>query len=52
MSDDRGETRGPLDPDDVALIEEIQSLQGEEMPVDQDAVLEPDEIESRRTPTR
>ena len=52
MSEDRGDTRGPLDSDDVALIEEIQSLQGEEMPVDQDAVLEPDEIETRRTPTR
>jgi hypothetical protein len=40
-----------LDPDDVALIEEIQTLQGEEMPIDQDAVLEPDEFESRRVPT-
>lgn len=49
------ETRRPaprrLDPDDVALIEEIQSLQGEKMPIDQDAVLEPDEIEGRRKPT-
>lgn len=40
-----------LDPDDVKMIEEIQTLQGEEMPIDQDAVLEPDEFESRRTPT-
>lgn len=48
------ETRPPrqLDPDDVALIEEIQSLQGEEMPAHQDAVLEPDEIEQRREPTQ
>ena len=51
MSEDRGETRGPLDPDDVALIEEIQSLQGEEMPIDQDAFLEPDEFEKPREPT-
>ena len=39
------------DPDDIALIEEIQQLQGEEMPIDQDAVLDPDEIEQHRTPT-
>lgn len=52
MSQTRGERPHRLDPDDVALIEEIQSLQGEEMPADQDAVLEPDEIERRRTPTR
>jgi hypothetical protein len=39
------------DPDDVAMIEEIQALQGEEMPVDQDALLDPSEFESRRTPT-
>ena len=45
---------GPFDPDDLdtGLIEEIQALQGEEMPADQDAVLEPDEIETRRKPTR
>jgi hypothetical protein len=52
MSEERGETRGPLDPDGVALIEEIQSLQGEEMPIDQDAFLEPDEFEKHREPTR
>jgi len=40
-----------LDPDDVAQAEEIQRLQGEEMPIDQDAFLEPSEFESRRTPT-
>ena len=51
MSDsDRTTPRRP-DPDDVALIEEIQSLQGEEMPIDQDAVLEPGEFEGRREPT-
>ena len=49
MSEPRPPRR--LDADDVAFIEEIQSLQGEEMPADQDAVLEPDEFESRRTPT-
>ena len=48
----------PIDrPDDrpnigtTPLIEELQALEGEEMPEDQDAVLEPDEIEGRRTPT-
>lgn len=51
MPDPRPETPQRPDPDDVALIEEIQSLQGEEMPIDQDAFLEPDEFESRRTPT-
>lgn len=44
-------TPRPLDPDDVRMLEEMQSLQGEEMPIDQDAVLEPDEFESGRTPT-
>lgn len=44
-------TPRPLDPDDVRMLEEMQSLQGEEMPIDQDAVLEPDEFEPRRTPT-
>ncbi len=34
------------------LTEQIQALQGEEMPIDQDAVLEPDEFEQRRQPTR
>lgn len=52
MSESSPETPRRPDPDDVALIEEIQSLQGEEMPIDQDAVLEPDEIETQRTPTR
>ena len=52
MPKDRGDTPRRLDPDDVALIEELQSLQGEEMPVDQDAFLEPDEIETRRMPTQ
>lgn len=33
------------------FIEELRALEGEEMPEDQDAVLEPDEIEGRRTPT-
>lgn len=51
MSESRRESPRRPDPDDVAMIEEIQQRQGEEMPVDQDAVLEPDEFESRRTPT-
>jgi hypothetical protein len=51
MSEPRPEMPRRLDPDDVALVEEIQQLQGEEMPIDQDAVL-PDEIETRRTPTQ
>jgi hypothetical protein len=51
MSESRpGAPRRP-DPDDVAIIEELRQLAGEEMPEDQDAVLEPDEIEKRRTPT-
>ena len=33
------------------IEEEIQGLQGEELPIDQDAVLEPDEIEAAREPT-
>ncbi len=33
------------------IEEEIQGLQGEEMPVDQDALLEPGEIEGARQPT-
>lgn len=40
-----------LDADDLALIQDIQQLQGEEMPWDQDAVLDPDEIEQHREPT-
>jgi hypothetical protein len=52
MSESRPETPRPLDPDDVARLEELANLQGEVMPVDQDAVLEPDEFESRRTQTQ
>ena len=37
--------------DSLGLIEGIQALQGEELPADQDAVLDPDEIEARRVPT-
>jgi hypothetical protein len=33
------------------IEEEIQGLQGEELPIDQDAVLEPDKIEGAREPT-
>lgn len=51
MPDPRPDTPPRPDPDDVAMLEEIQSLQGEEMPIDQDAFLEPDEFESRRTVT-
>jgi hypothetical protein len=51
MSDSRpGAPRRPH-PEDLALIEELRQLAGEEMPEDQDAVLEPDEIERRREPT-
>ncbi len=52
MSEPRSETPPQADPDDMADIEEIASLQGEAMPIDQDAVLEPDEIEQRREPTQ
>jgi hypothetical protein len=52
MSEPRPETPTPPDPDDVADIEEIANLQGEAMSIDQDAVLEPDEIEQRREPTQ
>lgn len=52
MPEPRPETPRPLDPDDVARIEEIANLQGQAMPIDQDAVLEPDEFEARRTPSR
>jgi hypothetical protein len=34
------------------MIEELRQLAGEEMPEDQDAVLDPDEIEKRREPTQ
>lgn len=49
MSTDRRPTIA--DRDSFEFVEELQALQGEEMPFDQDAVLEPDEIESRRQPT-
>ena len=39
------------DRDSLDFVEELQALQGEEMPADQDAVLDPDEIEARRQPT-
>jgi hypothetical protein len=34
------------------FLEGLQALEGEEMPDDQDAVLDPDEIEERRVPTQ
>jgi hypothetical protein len=34
------------------FLEGLQALEGEEMPEDQDAVLDPDEIEGRRAPTQ
>jgi hypothetical protein len=34
------------------FLEGLQALEGEEMPADQDAVLDPDEIEERRVPTQ
>lgn len=37
--------------DALGLLEGIQALQGEELPIDQDAVLEPTEIEPPRQPT-
>ena len=40
------------DPETVDLLEDIQALQGEEMPVDQDAFLEEGEFEGRREQTR
>jgi hypothetical protein len=50
--------RRPEPPDDRPNIgttpyeEGLQALRGEEMPEDQDAILEPDEIEGRRQPTQ
>jgi hypothetical protein len=38
--------------DSLGLLEGVQALQGEELPDDQDAVLEPHEVEGRRQPTR
>ena len=52
MSESRPEGPRRPDPEDVAMIEELRQLAGEEMPEDQDAVLEPDEIEKRREPTQ
>ena len=52
MSDSRPDTPPPPDPDDVARIEEIADLQGDAMPIDQDAFLEPDEFEKHREPTQ
>jgi hypothetical protein len=34
------------------FLEGLQALEGEEMPADQDAVVDPDEIEERRVPTQ
>ena len=52
MSDSRPETPRPPDPDDIARIEEIADLQGDAMPIDQDAFLDPDEFEKHREPTQ
>jgi hypothetical protein len=52
MSETRPETPRPLDPDDVARVEEIADLQGDAMPIDQDAFLDPDEFEKHREPTQ
>jgi hypothetical protein len=52
MSDSGSETPRPPDPDDVARIEEIADLQGDALPIDQDAFLEPDEFEKHRVPTQ
>jgi hypothetical protein len=52
MPEPRPKTPPPPDPEDVARIEEIADLQGEAMPIDQDAFLEPDEIEHHREPTQ
>ncbi len=49
-SDDAAANRP--DPETVDLLEDIQALQGEEMPVDQDAFLEQGEFEGRREQTR
>jgi hypothetical protein len=52
MSDSGPDTPPPPDPEDVARIEEIADLQGDAMPIDQDAFLEPDEFEKHREPTQ
>src|SRR3954451_12733906 len=49
MTDPR--PRRELDPDTVAFLHEIQTIKGDELPVDQDALLDPDQIEGRRQPT-
>ena len=52
MSDPRNlpDDRPPVDA--PSIEEEIQALQGEELPIDQDAFLDPEEFEERREPTR
>ena len=35
-----------------AYVEQIQALQGEELPDDQDGAIEPDELEARRRPSQ
>jgi hypothetical protein len=52
MPDSGPETPAPPDPEDVERIEEIADLQGDAMPIDQDAFLEPDEFEKHREPTQ
>jgi hypothetical protein len=52
MSDPRRRPDDRPPNDALGLLEGIQALQGEELPADQDAVLDPDEIEGRRQPTR
>jgi hypothetical protein len=52
MPDER--KQAPLLPDDdsLSLVETLQSLQGDELPDDQDGVIEPDEMEARRELTQ
>ena len=52
MSDPRNVPDDLPSVDAPPLEEEIQALQGEEMPIDQDAFLAPEEFEERRQPTR
>jgi hypothetical protein len=52
MTDPRRQPDDRPTNDSLGLLEGIQALQGEEMPDEQDAVFEPDEIEGRRQPTR
>jgi hypothetical protein len=47
MTAQRRSTAVP-DPETRAYAEQLQALQGEEMPEDQDGALEPDELEERR----